>query len=100
MASLPSQSNDSGTSAIDLPPERMNAVPLATHIMGFRLDEIGYLHYCRLAGMGVAELSEMDIRGDDVEACILPFKPHHTYQDQLKWRDESLRDLVPHGSFL
>ncbi len=71
---------------------------LAAHIMGFRLDEIGYLHYCSLDGMGVGDLSEMDIRGDDVEDCVLPFKPHQTYQAQLNWWDESLENLVPHVS--
>jgi uncharacterized protein (DUF362 family) len=71
---------------------------LAAYIMGFRLEEIGYLHYCSLDGMGVGDLTEMDIRGDDVEDCVLPFKPHQTYKAQLKWRDESLKDLVPQAS--
>ena len=71
---------------------------LAAHIMGFRLEDVGYLHYCSLAGMGVSDVSEMEVRGERVEECVLPFRPHQTYKDQLKWRDESLEGLVPQQS--
>jgi uncharacterized protein (DUF362 family) len=73
----------------------MAADALATHIMGFQLDEVGYLHYCSLAGMGVSDIAEMDLRGDDVEDCVIPFEPHETYKKQLNWRHDSLNDLVP-----
>ena len=72
---------------------------VAAHLMGFPIEEIGYLHYCRLAGMGAGSLSEIEIRGDDVEACVRPFQPHETYQKQLAWRDERLRDLAPAGAY-
>jgi len=71
---------------------------LAAHLMGFPIDGIGYLHYCALEGMGEADVSELEIRGDTVEECVLPFKPHQTYREQLKWRVDALKDLVPRES--
>jgi hypothetical protein len=72
---------------------------LAAHVMGFNLEEIGYLYYCYLDGMGAGLPSEMEVRGDDPEEGVHPFKPHQTYREQLKWREASLRGLVPEGAF-
>lgn len=85
-------------SAVIASTDFLAADTLAAHIMGFPIREIGYLHYCALEGMGVSDISEMDIRGDAVEDCVIPFKPHQTYQEQLKWQADFLRDLVPQES--
>jgi len=68
---------------------------LAAYIMGFRIEEIGYLYYCKLAGMGAGDLSEMEIRGERVEDCVLPFQPHQSYRAQLRWRDDRVKGFVP-----
>ena len=59
----------------------------AARIMGFTLDEIGYLHYCSLKGLGVADADKILISGDAVETIAdRPFKPHRAYRQQLAWR--------------
>ena len=60
---------------------------VAVRIMGFDLDEIGYLHYCKLGRLGRAAPEEIEVLGNvTVEECIRPFKPHPTHKRQLEWR--------------
>ena len=60
---------------------------VAITIMGFDVDEVGYLHYCKLGGLGVGDLSDIEIVGNTtIEECRRPFKPHPTYREQLQWR--------------
>ncbi|MCL4458811.1 MAG: DUF362 domain-containing protein [Chloroflexi bacterium] len=58
---------------------------VAAKMMGFDIDQIGYLHYCRLAGLGVGDLERIEILGDSLERVARRFRPHPTYQHQLKW---------------
>ena len=68
---------------------------LAVRIMGFDLDEIGYLHYCRLGGLGKAAPEEIEILGNcTVEECIRPFKPHPTYKRQLEWQIPDAKEIL------
>jgi uncharacterized protein (DUF362 family) len=60
---------------------------VAVQIMGFDLDEVGYLHYCKLGGLGKATPEEIEIPGNcTVKECTRPFKPHPTYKRQLEWQ--------------
>jgi len=60
---------------------------VATRLMGFDLDEVGYLHYCKLGGLGVGDLGDIEIVGNAaMEECARNFKPHPTYRQQLEWR--------------
>jgi len=60
---------------------------VATAIMGFDPDEVGYLHYCKLGGLGVGDLNDIVIVGNTtIEESRRPFKPHPTYRQQLQWR--------------
>lgn len=54
-------------------------------IMGFDIDQIGYLHYCKLGGLGVGDLEQMEIVGENPEGCSRSFKPHPDFQQQLRW---------------
>lgn len=59
---------------------------VAVRIMGFDLDEVGYLHYCQLGGLGKADPEEMEVLGNcTIEECVRPFKPHPTYRRQSEW---------------
>ena len=60
---------------------------VATRLMGFDPDEVGYLHYCKLGGLGAGDLNDIEIVGNAaIEEYRQPFKPHPTYRKQLQWR--------------
>jgi uncharacterized protein (DUF362 family) len=68
---------------------------VVVRIMGFDLDEIGYLHYCQLGGLGKAAQEQTEILGNcTVEECLRPFKPHPTHKRQLQWRIPDVRRLL------
>ena len=60
---------------------------VAAHIMGFDVDQIGYLHYCKQKGLGTGDLDNIEIAGDVTpESVTRKFKPHSGYKSQLKWQ--------------
>jgi uncharacterized protein (DUF362 family) len=59
---------------------------VGTMVMGFDPSDIGYLSYCKEGKLGTGELSKIEILGEDIEACRKDFRPHRTYEEQLKWR--------------
>lgn len=62
---------------------------VAAHLMGFDIDQIGYLYYCKKAKLGEGDLSKMEIVGNvTLEECRREFRPHSTFQSQLAWRIE------------
>jgi len=67
---------------------------LAAHLMGFPLDETGYLWYCAKKGLGNGDLSRMEIIGDDPQQCVHRFAPPPTYEAQKKWRDAKVAALI------
>ena len=68
---------------------------VATRLMGFDLDEVGYLHYCKLGGLGAGDLDNIEIVGNaTIEECRRPFKPHPTYRKQLQWRLPSVEEYL------
>ncbi len=68
---------------------------VAVRIMGFDLDEVGYLYYCKLGGLGKADPEEIEILGNcTIEEYVRPFKPHPTYQRQLGWQVPDVRQFL------
>ncbi len=59
---------------------------LAAKIMGFDIAQIGYLFYCWKKGLGEGDVSRMSILGGRVEDCARAFKPHPSYEAQLRWQ--------------
>jgi uncharacterized protein (DUF362 family) len=60
---------------------------VAAKVMGYDIDEIGYLYYCQLKGLGVGDLEKIEIVGNTrLEDCIRPFRAHPAYRQQLRWR--------------
>lgn len=59
---------------------------VAAKIMGFDLEQIGYLHYCHQAGLGEGDLRSITILGEPLEKHIRPFRPHPALKEQLRWR--------------
>jgi uncharacterized protein (DUF362 family) len=70
-------------------PVRMNLVivgtcPVAvdavgTAIMGFNPYEVKYIALAERLGMGTADIGQIEIRGERLEAVRRNFKPHHRY---------------------
>jgi uncharacterized protein (DUF362 family) len=55
-------------------------------LMGFQADDVGYLHYCKQLGLGIGELSDIEIVGNALlEDCARSFRPHDTFQRQRRW---------------
>ena len=68
---------------------------LTSWMMGFPSENVGYLHYCAVAGLGEADISKMEIVGDlSPEEAYRPFKPHPLYGRQVKWRDPKIEAMV------
>lgn len=60
---------------------------LTARLMGFDPHEIGYLHYCILAGLGHGEPEEIEIVGNvSFEEAFHPFRPHPTTAKQRQWQ--------------
>ncbi|HID86766.1 MAG TPA: DUF362 domain-containing protein [Anaerolineae bacterium] len=75
--------------------DALAADAVATTIMGFDVDEVGYLHYCKRAGLGVGDLEQIEIVGNaTIEECRRPFKPHPTYKEQLHWRLPAVEEYL------
>ena len=63
----------------------VSADTLAAKCLGFDVAQIGYLTYCYQGGLGEGNIARMDIRGESLEECARSFKPHHSFDHQLKW---------------
>lgn len=60
---------------------------LTASLMGFDPAEVGYLHYCGLLGLGVADPTRVHVVGDvPPDAVRRPFRPHPTAEAQRRWR--------------
>lgn len=68
---------------------------VAAWLMGFDISQIGYLAYCHMMNLGAGDLSEIEVIGERLEECMVSFKPHHLWQEQLNWKtDDPERFLV------
>jgi len=68
---------------------------VAAHLMGVEVQEVGYLDYCRRAGLGQGDLDRISITGNvPVAACRRVFQPSPTVEQQRRWRDPRVEALV------
>ncbi|NCC32630.1 MAG: DUF362 domain-containing protein [Chloroflexia bacterium] len=59
---------------------------LAARLMGFALDEVGYLSYCASQGLGCGDIGRMDLLGGvEPEAITRHFVRHPQHQAQRHW---------------
>lgn len=55
-------------------------------VMGFRLEQVGYLRYAmELRGLTLADI---EVSGETIDACRMQFRPHQNIASQLKWQLE------------
>lgn len=63
---------------------------VAVELMGIDFDNIGYLNYCAQAGLGMADLSKIEIVGESINNHIKPYKLHDNIEKQLIFKKSSL----------
>lgn len=61
---------------------------VSVEVMGIDFSKIGYLNYCADANMGVADLSKMEMMGENIEDCRMQFRLHENVERQYKWMDK------------
>lgn len=59
---------------------------VACKVMGVNINKVGYLYYCSEKGLGESDLEKIDVRGENLNECIRPFRLHSTVEEQYKWR--------------
>lgn len=65
----------------------LSADALTTRLMGFDLEEIGYLYYCQRKGLGRGDPSHMEVLGNvQPDEVRRRFKRHRRWRRQLAWR--------------
>ncbi len=68
---------------------------VAAKVMGYDIGEIGYLYYCKVQGLGVGDLGQIEIVGNArLEDCIRPFRPHPALQRQREWKLPSVEGFL------
>ena len=60
---------------------------LTAHLMGFDPQSIGYLYFCSQDGLGEGDINNLNIIGTPLEECRHAFRPHQSYQAQLRWKE-------------
>ena len=59
---------------------------LTAYLMGFDPSQIGYLAYCRKTGLGIGDLSQIEVlSGLEPKSVRRVFRPHPGTQRQLAW---------------
>ncbi len=67
--------------------DALAADSLAVHLMGFHMEDVGYLHLIGKAGMGVSYPSgEIEILGAKPEALVMPYRPHRSFLKARVWK--------------
>jgi len=67
-----------------------SADPLAAdrigcEVMGVNFEDVGYLYFCTNAGLGEADLQNIELLGETIENCKRKYKLHSRIDEQLKW---------------
>ena len=59
---------------------------VAAKVMGFEPLEVGYIYCANELGMGIGDLSRIEVLGAKIEAVQRKFKPHPNYPTQRLWK--------------
>ena len=73
-----------GLCGASLYPVSLDAV--MAKVMGFEPLKIGYLYYLNDWGIGVADLDQIEVKGESISNVSVKFKPHPTYEEQCRWK--------------
>jgi uncharacterized protein (DUF362 family) len=68
---------------------------VAAALMGFNVDDVGYLHYCKLRGLGVGDLERITMVGNaSLAECRRAFRPPPDVKAQSKWAIAEIERLL------
>jgi uncharacterized protein (DUF362 family) len=71
---------------------------VAAALMGFDVDEVGYLHYSRKTSLGVGDLAGIEIVGNaTLDACSRQLRAHETYHRQRRWHLPQAEECLRRG---
>ncbi|PIS15360.1 hypothetical protein COT63_00345 [Candidatus Shapirobacteria bacterium CG09_land_8_20_14_0_10_38_17] len=62
---------------------------LATYLMGFKIEDIGYFNLLEKENQGLLfphNQDQVEIFGPNPKELITPFKPHQTFAEQRQWK--------------
>jgi uncharacterized protein (DUF362 family) len=72
---------------------------LTARLMGFALNEVGYLGYCAQQGLGCADLERIQILGNVApDTAARPFLPHPRHAQQRRWQHPDAPRLLREGA--
>ncbi|RLG71334.1 MAG: hypothetical protein DRO11_04715 [Methanobacteriota archaeon] len=66
-------------------------------IMGFSPEEVGYLYYSKVMGLGRMGETEIEVVGERVESVRKRFRPHPFFREQKNWWVENPRKYLGVG---
>ena len=67
--------------------DALAADSLAVHLMGFEVNDIGYLSLLKEKGSGLCYPNgEIEIIGENPKDLVTPFKPHRNFKKMKIWR--------------
>ena len=58
---------------------------VGVELMGIDFSKVGYLNYCAQTGLGIADLSKIEIIGESISNHIKHYKLHENIEEQLVW---------------
>ncbi|MGM0400928.1 MAG: DUF362 domain-containing protein [Chloroflexota bacterium] len=68
---------------------------LTAQLMGFDMEDVGYIYYCDLKGLGHGKRKAMEIVGNvTFEEVHREFKPHRSYERQLNWQIPNVEEYL------
>lgn len=59
---------------------------VAVELMGIDFTKVGYLNYCSQTGLGMADLSRIEIVGESISNHIKPYRLSDNFDKQMIWR--------------
>ena len=75
----------------------LTADRIAVEVMGIDFAKIGYLNYCANANLGVADLSRVELLGENIDGCRHSFKLHQNIEEQYEWMEELNTTIQSHS---
>jgi uncharacterized protein (DUF362 family) len=67
---------------------------VAVELMGIDFTKVGYLNYCYQTGLGMADLSRIEIIGESISSHIKPYRLSDNIEKQMIWMAQASHGLM------